>query len=450
MTGIKTFLATIAVRIRQDNILSLLARGSTGSAALNVASYALLFIISILLARLLGAAGYGTYIYAISWSMVLGIPAALGLGRLAIRNVAAYHTRSDWSKIRGLLTWSTRITLLSSGLTMIIAAWCAYSLLTHENNETLRAFLMALLLLPIMALTQLKQSALQGLHHIVTGQFPVMIFQPLVIIVFITIAFFYPQLQLSATSAVGINVTAAGLTLLLSIYLFNHIIPGIYRNSEASYEKSIWIRSAASMLVISGLHIINSRTDVIMIGMLLNDNAVGIYNVAARGSELILFFLAPISAALGPVITRLYTEEDMERLQNIITLSSRILFLLSLPIALVLIIFGPLYLSLFGNDFASGDTTLSILCTGQLFNIAVGPVSLLLIMSRHEREAAISLGTGAALNIILNSVLIPVWGIEGAALATICSKTLWAIMMGFWAYKRIGVIPSIVGKFRTI
>ena len=82
-----------------------------------------------------------------------------------------------------------------------------------------------------------------------------------------------------------------------------------------------------------------------------------------------------------------------------------------------LIVFNDSFLLLFGKDFVQGGMALIILSLGQLINAATGPVGALLTMTGQERGAAVVLGAGATLNVLLSVILVPILGLLGAAIA---------------------------------
>jgi O-antigen/teichoic acid export membrane protein len=137
----------------------------------------------------------------------------------------------------------------------------------------------------------------------------------------------------------------------------------------------------------------------------------------------------------------------MDKLQRMITKSARVILIGSLPIAIVLILFGHWFLLFFfGQDFIQGEKALAILGAGQLINAATGSVGLLLIMTGYERDAAMCVGISAVLNMILNAFLIPKWGLEGAAAATTTTVMFWNILLAILLYKRLGIHSTALGK----
>lgn len=155
-----------------------LIRGAGGSLALKLVATVLAFIVSILLARLLGAVGYGTYAYAIALVSLLSVPATLGLPHLIIRYIAAYQSRSVWSLMRGLLLQANQAVLLISWGLVLLAAVIGWALADRLPPEGLATFWLALVLLPLVALNALRTATLRGLGYVLLGQLPEALIKP--------------------------------------------------------------------------------------------------------------------------------------------------------------------------------------------------------------------------------------------------------------------------------
>ncbi|MCH8332255.1 MAG: polysaccharide biosynthesis C-terminal domain-containing protein [Bacteroidetes bacterium] len=186
----------------------------------------------------------------------------------------------------------------------------------------------------------------------------------------------------------------------------------------------------------------NAKADVLMLGMLSDVDSVGVYSIALRLSEMIAFFLFAFNVIMAPMISEYYSKGQTDKLQGLMRVNARILLFLSIPVIVILILFGPFILSLFGSGFTSGDGALSILVGGQFINIMAGSVGYLLLMTKNERLSVISMGTSTLINIILNAILIPLWNIEGAAIATAVSVIIWNVMMLYYAKTKLGINPT--------
>ncbi|MBZ8179099.1 flippase [Oscillatoria salina] len=432
-------------KTQSDSLQGFIARVAAGTFGIKVANAFLAYAISLLLARILGAEGFGSYAYALAWVSLLLIPAVLGLEGVITREVAVYQTKSNWSLAHGLLRWANQVVLLSALILGILAAVVIWVLTPTSDSQTLFTFLIAIISLPFAALARLRQSAMQAIQRIVIGQVPEMLVRPILLIILLG-GLSLLGISLSTPWAMGMNTAATGIAFLVGAYLLDRYLPENIKHTPAEYRPLLWLRSALPMLLIGSLYIVNNQTDTVMLGAMKDSEAVGIYTVANRGASLITFVLVAFNTSLAPTFASLYAQGDKRRLQRVVTKGCRMVLLAALPIAFALIAFGYWFLLLFGAEFVQGQTALTILSFGQLANAATGSVALLLIMTGHERDTAIGISASALLNIILNAILIPQWGVEGAATATATSTFFWNIILVVFAQKRLQINSTVLGK----
>ena len=96
----------------------------------------------------------------------------------------------------------------------------------------------------------------------------------------------------------------------------------------------------------------------------------------------------------------------------------------------------------FGGPYVQAYSALCILVIGQLINAVMGSVGLFLSMTGHEKETLRALAISAILNVVLNALLIPKFGIIGAASATAVSVVLWNVILGIQLYRRLNLVPG--------
>lgn len=419
-------------------------KGASGSFSLKVGAVGLAFATSLLLTRTLGAAGYGAYVYAIAWVKLLVIPAVFGLDRLLTREVAIYLARSDWPLMRGLLGWSNRLGLAAS-LVLALAAFALGTWVLDLDPGSRRAFQIATMLLPVITLTRLRQGTLNGLHRVVQSQLPEMLVQPLLIILLCIGTYLVLPDRFSAPTVTGIHVASGIVAFAFGMLLLHQHLPAIVRQVAPTYTRRLWMTSVGPLVIVSGLQVINVRTDTIMLGILQGNDAVGVYAMVTRGAEFISFPLLAVNAVLGPMIARSFAKGNLLSLQRSITNSVRVALLAALPIGLGLILFGNWFLLLFGDEFAVGRYALIIMSVAGLFNVSMGAVAITLTMTGHERAVAIGVGSGAVLNVFLNALLIPRWSINGAAIATASGMLLWNGILVVLVHRRLGIHPTVLG-----
>ena len=431
-----------------DALLGRIVEGAAWTLGLRIFTTGVAFLVSLLLARLLGAGGYGAYTYAISWVGLLSVPAVLGLDQLLTRNIAAYQTQGAWCLMKGLLRRAHQAALVASLGVAALAAVASWTVVPPGGSAVVATFRVGLILLPCIGLMRVRQAAMQGLRHVVMAQLPELLIQPVAFMALVGGVYFLLGETFTPAEAMQMNVGTACIACIVGARMLQKALPKSAKEASPTYETGGWLRNGLSLLCISGLYVINSRADTLMLGAMKGAEAVGVYAVATRGAELITFPLMAINAALAPTIASLYAAGDMKRLQGVVTASARATMLVAFPVAVALIGRGRWLLWLFGPAFAQGQGALGILSGGQLINVAMGSVGLLLIMTGHERDAALGVGISAIINVSLNAVLIPAWGLDGAAVATTSSLIIWNVVLAIWVYRRLGIHSTALGRIR--
>ncbi len=429
-----------------NNLKQRLVKGVAGTFGLKIAGTGLSFITGILLARLLGASDFGIYTYAFAWTQLLILAGTLGLDKLILREVAIYQTKSDWGYLLGLLQWANQIVVLVSMALAIGAISLVWGLNLAANSEQFWAFCVAMLLVPIAVLRNLRLSAMRGLRQIVIGLMPELILAPILLLVLTGGAYLFLGDSLNAFWIVLMRVIAAFISLMIGIKLLDRVLPNAAKAAPPKYQPQLWIRSALPFLFMGSLYIIKSRTDILMLGAIQGAEAAGIYFAVSRGAQLINFILNSVNTVLAPNIATLYAEAKTKQLQQVVTKTSRIVLLIALPMTAFMIGFGYWYLLLFGQDFTQGQQALTILCIGQLAHASAGSVGLLLNMTGYEHFTFISSAGGTGLNVLLNTLLIPRWGLEGAALATTTTTIVTNLMNTLWVRQKLGIHCTALGK----
>ena len=193
------------------------------------------------------------------------------------------------------------------------------------------------------------------------------------------------------------------------------------------------------------MQLITSQTDIIMLGALKGTSEVGIYVPATRVAVLASFGLYAANTIVAPMISELFGSGRMDELQRLVRLTTRGVTAFTVPVALGLLLTGRWILELFGPEFGVGYVALVILMVGQIVQASAGPVGYLMTMTQYERQAAAILAAAAFANILLNALLIPIWGRNGAAVATATSLILWNVAMLIFVRTRMGIRVTLLG-----
>ena len=414
-------------------------REALWSLGLRLAFAGLSFLAVMLLVRLLGAAGYGVYAYVVALITVFSIPSQFGLPPLVVRETATGMTRMDAALVKGIWVWAGRfIGLTSLGLALLagLAIWLWHE---HFSAAYLNTFAWALLLVPLMALGNLRGAALRGLHRVVQGQLPENLVQPGVLVLVLG-GILLVGLSLSPAQAMALRVAAAAAAFGLGVWLLLRAMPTEVRRASPRFEGCLWLQSILPLAFIGGMHLINKNASIVILGFFTPPEQIGIYRVAVQVSILAAFGLQTMNMVVAPRFASLYVRGEMGRLQKLVTTNARAILAFNLLVAACSAMLGRWFLGLFfGLEFTAAYAPLMILLVGQFVNSATGSVSSLLTMTGHERETARGMAVAAALNVLLNVLLVPLWDVTGAAAATAGGLVASNVLLWWAVRKRLGI-----------
>ena len=432
-------LARLLEGLSGDGLGAVLVRGASGTLVVKVIGQALMFGLQILLARLLGGEQFGIYVYVLTWVNVLVLVGKLGWDTALLRYVAVYSSKTVWGAVRGILRRSAQVTLITSLAVSSVGAFITWALSDRLGPDLTNTFLVGWLVLPILCLSGLRQAALRALRRVVLAQLPEFVFRPIVVVVLVVAFTAGLGRAIDGPSTMCLYFVSVLITFSVGTYWLYHFLPTAVRKSVPVYYNKEWMAVSLPLFLVGGTYLINSQADTLMIGLLLDTTEAGIYVVASRVASLIGFGILAVNGIAAPMIAALYAQDRTDELQRILILGTWGTTIFALPVSLVLIIWGEVVLGLFGPDFSAGYTPLIILVIGQLVNAATGLVGSLMQMSGHQVTAFRVIGGCAIANIILNVLLIPKWGIEGAAITTAITTIAWSTILVYAAWRRLGV-----------
>lgn len=446
MNSVRQAVRKFLDRLQGSGSGAVLARGAIGAFIVKITGAGVLFGLHVLLARLLGVGQYGIYVYAITWLNILAILCLLGFQTSLVRFIAEYNVKQQWGLLRGILRRSTQIVLSFSILVGIIAAIIIFFLRHRLSGELAIAFYIAFGLLPIFALCRLREAALRALKHVVQSELLLKIIRPALLAAFVAFLFMTVSNSLRATHVISCNLAVLVIVFFTGTVLLHKALPEPASQAEPAYAQRQWLKVSPPLLLIAGMHIILKRTDIIMIGAILGPDDAGIYSAASRISNLVVFALMAINAILAPMVSELYHTGRKQELQRIITLAARAIFVFTLMVSIALAVSGKFVLSLFGLEFIIAYVPLLILLCGQIVNALAGSVGLIMTMTGHQNQAGAIVAVSAAVNIMLNALLIPLMGLIGAAISTAFTMVLWNIAMLVYVQRRLGINSTVITK----
>lgn len=445
--SLKGFFQSALDKLRGGGSEGTLLRGAGGLFILNMVGLGLSFISNIVLARTMNNESYGTYTLALSYMQILILFSLVGLDTALVRYIPTYLPKGDLGRLRGILQYGLSHVAISSSLIAGLTGGVVWLLRGRLGPETTTTFLVALVLVPLLSVTTLREAGLRAFKQVIRAAIPEMMLRPTLLMLLALCLFLFNRQQLSAPTAMALTIAAVATSFLLGTFWLMRALPNGMRQAEPIFERRVWLKVALSLAFITSMNIFLKRTDIFMIGALLSREEVGFYGTAARFAELGMFGLGAVNAIAAPLISELYNEDKHDELQRVITLAARGIAAITTLITMGLVVFGPFLLGIFGEAFRVAYLPLLILLAGQVINALTGTSGFIMAMTGHQNQAAVMVGITAVINVILNILFIPQWGMVGAALATAITVGGYNIVLVIYLINKLKLNPTAFKRF---
>jgi O-antigen/teichoic acid export membrane protein len=409
----------------------------SGGIAAKVCGAALAFISSIILARILGSDGFGTYSFATAVMTMALVPAQLGIPSLIVRETASLRAADSWEGVAQLWRWALRISLISTAIVTL-----SMLIVSQAFGEAFYVVLSisAFTIIP-SALNSLRAAMLRGAGHVTIGVIPEYVVRPLLLIVMASLLSL--AINITAEITAILNVSACVLTYILGWMILKSRTPPsvwINRTPPKDKNKTHWLQSSIWLSLLASSQVISQQIDIILVTLLSEPAQAGVFKVAMSAAALIVFALNAVNLVTTPYFSRLLTQEKHEELQTLVSRTSKLTFSFAIPVCLVFFFASEKIISLaYGEEFKEASNCIKILSAGQLVNASFGAVSGLMTMARQQRTVVTVFTIALTLGVITSTSLIPVIGIEGAAIGSALSMVIWNICLAVIAYRRLGI-----------
>ncbi len=431
---------------RFDNYLGIIAKTSlfifAGLMFSKIASY----VYRIIIARYFGAELYGSFAIALmisGWFITL---AALGLNHGIIRYVAAYRGKKEYNKIKFIFLKSVSISIIMGLIFMFIMFFSADFISQNIFNNFSLTYMLKLfsVVVPITILMNLLLGLLNAYERVAWQSSIVHIFNNGVKVSSILIFLFLGFKAISLPLSYSLGILVSVLVSYIVIKKNTSSALGHYK-LEKKTKKKIWtnLLSYSWPFIFSSIVLsIFYWTDSFMVGYFLSVEHVGFYNAAVPIA--LLLTLAPelFIGIFFPLINKEYSNKNMQMIRELSKQVGKWIFILNLPVFLIMFLFPGLIInSLFGSDYLVAENTLRILSIGAFFSSLIIISQKLLEMSGRSKTILVDTMMVGILNIILNYLLVPQYGINGAAIATTISVVILHGLFLFQVSKSLSIIP---------
>ena len=426
-------------KLLQEKDFAELLMGSGISFALRFVGLVVGYLFTLVIANLFGAEGLGDYVLAIIILRLFTLFSKLGLDTTSIRFIASFALQNKWTSIIKFRQQVVSILSISSVFASLLMYFFAVSIAELINANALYIQINAFFVLP-MTFFILHYQSLRGLKRIAEFSFFYRVSQTLFSLISAIILY-----QFFTTSDVPIYAYLISVLIvsLLSFISFRYWLNESSKGKESAEQEiisySTLLKISIPLMFAQSVQFIMAWTDKLMLGAINTPNVVngmsnnieevGVYYAAFKLSMFAAVSLMAVNSIASPKFAEIFAKGDMQALKKIIQQSTKLIFWTSVPLALILFIFPHFFLGLFGEEFRVGVSAFILLSLGRLISSLSGSVGNVLQMTGNQNIYAVILFFGSILNILLNLILIPTYGINGAALASMFSLIAWNASM---------------------
>ena len=440
-------------------VVRLVAAGSDEQAAdrhmalaaftIRIIGAALAFVSQIALARMMGEFEYGIFVFVWVLAVLLGNLSCLGLPTAIIRFLPQYRAVGALAEARGLIATARGFVLTSAGMLTAIGLCILWVVSGTIKDFYVGPLALGLMTLPMIALGDVLDGTARANHWPIMALSPTFLVRPALILAFLFAALFF-GVPGSAVTAAAAGLAAALATVVLQFAVVTRRLGRRYPAGPKAIELGIWTKAALPIFVIEGIGYLLTNADVAAVGLFLSPEQVAVYFAAAKTMALVHFVQFSVKAAAGPRFSAIIAENDPAKLSAFTAEAARWSFWPALAIGLVVLAAGDFLLSLFGAAFTAGRPLMTILFAGILAKALVGPCELLLIMAGRQTLCGYLYAGVLAVAVVLNVVLIPAFGIQGAAAASAAAMSLEALLLYLAVRRALGIVSFAFARSATI
>lgn len=379
-----------------------------------------------LLARWLGPAGLGVYTAAMTVAIMASSIAQLGLPTGAIYFGARQRQQGDHGSLKGTVVSGLVISCISgcAGTAVLMAiAWWAPQYLKDPTAAGAIVFAAPIALVrPLMRFAVGMIQAAKDMRGMSRALYFAM---PASLLVLSAAAVFA---GLGVTGAVVAAVASFAVALAVALQRMWQLYAHALTDASAAMKLQVGalLRYSAPLSLADLVYRLNQWMDLLMLAALAAVADVGQYRVAVGIALLGAIPPNAIKTMFKPMVAELVHNNEIERLDDLLAMVTRWVLVIAAPIYVAVLIVPDFFLWIFGEEYLIGATAMVILMVGQVANVACSPLATILPMAGYTRIELANGVLAVTVNIVLNALLIPHYGIIGAATANAVALTLWS------------------------
>ena len=416
--------------LERDRLIRRIAKGAGITILGMFVSRLFGYAIRMVMARSLTTQGFGQIGIVQSLITIVTVVGLLGLPTALTRQIAFYRARSDDANVTQTIRSGLWISLPTAILLVLIlfSATGWFSTNVFHDITLVPVSVLFTFVIPFLALEQLMGAILLGFQKIRTYTLIHDIFRfSLTLILLIIFLILYRPIPAHAALAYLISYIIIGVIYLLSCKNYLHGVfhpPNLFNTTTKKLLTFSW-----PLVLSSLLWVLLPRTDIIMLGFFKNTRIVGLYNAAVPLGELVPIFSRAFIPIFIPLFTELISQNRWTEIRDFYKIITRWVIIATMPLFFIIMLSPQHFLNiLFGSKYLEAARSLQILTLGYFLPLLLGPTSSYLTTMGKTKTVMVNTVIVYMLNISLNLLFIPRFGLNGAAAATATSFIIYRLI----------------------
>lgn len=403
-----------------------------------------IFLVQAAMARFWGAEILGQYLVVLAAVNIVAVVMPLGFETIGTYFAAEYRASGQGKALRSFMVRAYGH-IAVTGLLLALVGRLALPFLGASGEVIAQHWVPAVAMAIATAVVYCNSALLVGLKRPLAGFFGDTVFRPLLVAAALAVALSLgnPERGLEMLLwLMALGFAAIALAQLLWLARAASTIPALA--AAPSRESRRWWRFALPWVIIALATDFFFDIDLLLLSGLLPHADLAVFGVATRVFSIVAFGVSAVYAVTLPDMFAANAGTDGSALARQVGDANLSASAVALGLFVAVLAAGPVVLMLFGEHFAQGLWPLAILCLSLVVRAAFGPAALVLSLKDRPYATLPAIALGLAMLAGGNAVLVPSFGLMGAAGAALLAQTSWAAAMWFTALRVAAIDVSVV------
>ncbi len=415
-----------------------LIKGASSTFILKILGLVVGYGLAIFITNKFGAFVFGQYVTALLIIEILSIISRLGIDTALVRYISRYVHNGASQLINKLYFKSIAIVTSAAIIFTLVLLFFSSYIADFMNLDEEYLLIVSFSFIPLV-LFHMNVQAIRGLKKMLSFSFlnnvAITLFTFIIVVILVSTN---SSEKLPIYAYVGSVFIMTFSSYFLWFYHKTKLENFKVVNSETELTTKALFKVSIPLLMGQSMMLIMGKVDLFMLANLTSSDQVGIYNIALKLSMLAYMGLMAVNSIAAPKFSEIHSSGDIEALKKIVQQSTKTIFWVTVPVLILFLCFPKSILSVFGEEFKLAAMALIILSISKMFSAISGSVGTFLQMVGKQNVFQNILILTAVINICLNYILIPKYGIDGAAFASAISGVIWNSLMIIYIKKFFG------------